>query len=786
MKDSSLSNTASDEVTASKITPPADCKMCSVIIELFQSRYDHYDINLGKVSERLADDCPHATWLRDVEYNTGPVPFYEKRELKVSHSQRDEVCTLSVHYYNRQGIVWASTPGFKLVSRPEIPGHIGSLRIVDENWIDLDVVRNWLLRCTREHEEKCNKTVGDVPPFKPRLLIDVIQGCVTECKEERPRFLTLSYTWGNSKNLRITKANVDEMKQPGILTSEFMATQLPRTILNAIKLTQALGERWLWVDSLCITQDDDESLQHQLAAMHRIYATSFITIIAADGQDAEYGLRGLRDISNPREIKRVVLPLARGERIAWTDYSYSEEGSMDFSYDGRMWTSQEYYFSRRRLIFKNGQVRWECNCSAYSEDHLDGTQGELGDSGLAVYVGRDRHSKVPSLYGLNHVVCNFNMRALRYEEDVYNAFSGYNTYLNSIFPSGLVYGHPQVFFDISLCWTSLRDIRRRKVSERYTGDPVHRGLPSWSWMGWKGLIRFPFDSESGVGGTPNAGFTNSITEWYAMEYPASCRKQRIKSLWSQCQNLPNEVEAGFWRCEEFNTPALTSGSTRTRMSSDAITIPKELPSHGYTPLFDESPRPEARWYHVPVRPADSEDDTPSGLHSGYQYLWCLTFRAILTATDEKFYPAGQIPYHLLKNKDGSTVGSLLPHNEHESESLQQGTQVELIAIAKGWSTVLGEVGTKKQVSRTPSAETPLTLEEEQVIREEKEEYWSEFSRKFSWMDRYNEGKKKRQDGYHVLWIEWENGVAYRKGYGFVLEEEWDRVAETSRVDITLG
>ena len=187
-----------------------------------------------------------------------------------------------------------------------------------------------------------------------------------------------------------------------------------------------------------------------------------------------------------------------------------------------------------------------------------------------------------------------------------------------------------------------------------------------------------------------------------------------------------------------------------------------------------------------MRPADSEDDTPSGLHSGYQYLWCLTFRAILTATDEKFYPAGQIPYHLLKNKDGSTVGSLLPHNEHESESLQQGTQVELIAIAKGWSTVLGEVGTKKQVSRTPSAETPLTLEEEQVIREEKEEYWSEFSRKFSWMDRYNEGKKKRQDGYHVLWIEWENGVAYRKGYGFVLEEEWDRVAETSRVDITLG
>ncbi|RBR27039.1 uncharacterized protein FIESC28_00111 [Fusarium coffeatum] len=371
-------STNSEEMVESTITPPKDCKMCSEIIKLFQAPYYHYErgiidgehIDLGKVSERLTDDCPHATWLRDIEYRGGPVPFYEQRQLKLYRWIRHHVCNLIIHYHNRQGNVWASTPGFKLVRRPEIPGHVGGMRIMDESWIDLDVVKGWLLRCTQKHSERCNKTVGDVPPFKPRLLIDVTQGCIAECEEERPRFLTLSYTWGNSKNFRITKVNVEAMKQPGVLNSDVSVSELPRTILDAIKLTRALKERWLWVDSLCIVQDDEESLQHELAAMHQIYASSFITIVAADGQDAEYGIRGLRGISEPRDIKRTILPLSGGERIAWIENPHFEERRSDLSYNQRMWTSQEYDFSKRRLVIKNGQVKWKCNCSGWSEDHL--------------------------------------------------------------------------------------------------------------------------------------------------------------------------------------------------------------------------------------------------------------------------------------------------------------------------------------------------------------------------------------------------------------------------------
>ncbi|RFN45535.1 transcription factor [Fusarium flagelliforme] len=766
----------SDETAVSTVTLPVSCKMCSEIINLYQAPYDKEDydvaidgqINLGKVGHLLTDDCPHATWLRDIKYRDGPVPFYEKRDLVLNRWVHQQECTLNIHYHNRQTNVWASTPCFELVFRPEVPGHGGAVRNVDGSWIDLDIVKEWPLRCDRLHGEKCNETVGTVPPFKPRLLIDVVQGCVTECKEESPRFLTLSYTWGRSKNFRITKANVDEMKQPGVLTSDAVASKLPRTILDAIKLTNALGERWLWIDSLCIVQDDDESLRHELKSMHQIYATSFLTIVAVDGEDAEYGLRGLRGISEPREIDHVVLPLSGGERIAWIEDPHKDDRDQrELSYHERMWTSQEFHFSKRRLIFKDGQVKWECNCSAWSEDHIYRPEKESPfDVVYGRYVGRGKHLKVPSLSRLSQLICwSFNEKTLRYEEDVYNAFAGYNTYLSGIFPYGLVYGHPQMFFEQSLCWSSANGVRRRKVSERYTGDPIRNGLPSWSWMGWKGTINFPVDLESEEGASYDMGFTESITEWYAMEYPDSCEKQRINSTWSQCRKAPPGSMAENWRCEEFRPPAMAEKGVSSR-ASDPLSIPKELPSYIYTCFSDDTPWPITRWYPIPLGQANSEEEASLSLHSGYQYLWCQTFRAFFTASHDILYnDYGHADSHVLKNKDGIVVGALRLHNDGDSKLFQQDTPVELIAVAKGWSTILKVYSTEKPESPAPVDITQLSLEEEQEVKEKHQEYWSKAFEATPWMETWQKGKEDKQDCYHVLWIEWQNEVAYRKAYG---------------------
>ena len=60
-----------------------------------------------------------------------------------------------------------------------------------------------------------------------------------------------------------------------------------------MQLCRELGERYLWVDTVCIVQDDPETRGHMIANMTAIYAGAIFTIFAADGEHADYGLRGL-------------------------------------------------------------------------------------------------------------------------------------------------------------------------------------------------------------------------------------------------------------------------------------------------------------------------------------------------------------------------------------------------------------------------------------------------------------------------------------------------------------
>lgn len=77
----------------------------------------------------------------------------------------------------------------------------------------------------------------------------------------RVAYVALSYVWGKLKDpFRATKANRDELMAKGGLVK----VTLPRTIEESIRVIKAIGFRYFWVDSICIIQDDPESLMgHQ-------------------------------------------------------------------------------------------------------------------------------------------------------------------------------------------------------------------------------------------------------------------------------------------------------------------------------------------------------------------------------------------------------------------------------------------------------------------------------------------------------------------------------------------
>jgi hypothetical protein len=76
-------------------------------------------------------------------------------------------------------------------------------------------------------------------------------------------------------------------------------------------MVKHVGERYLWVDALCITQDDRTELGATLQLMHLIHGNAVFTICAMDGEDAASGLARLPRLLNQPQCS-VIQPLFQG------------------------------------------------------------------------------------------------------------------------------------------------------------------------------------------------------------------------------------------------------------------------------------------------------------------------------------------------------------------------------------------------------------------------------------------------------------------------------------------
>ena len=176
--------------------------------------------------------------------------------------------------------------------------------------LDVGRVSKWLDHCTENHSCVILPHQVSFPDAFPGLrvlrFVDVVQNCLVE-KQEPARFVALSYIWGSVNNFRLTKANRLELMLPGALQRN--GSRLPLTIQNAIALVRGLSLRYLWVDSLCLLQNDPLDLAQGVAVMDQIYEHAWLTIIAAHGHDANAGLPGMEGTyQEPRTLLKKVAP----------------------------------------------------------------------------------------------------------------------------------------------------------------------------------------------------------------------------------------------------------------------------------------------------------------------------------------------------------------------------------------------------------------------------------------------------------------------------------------------
>ena len=250
--------------------------------------------SLGRVSEiRLRQQCPMCrllagSFLNDSDPNKRPGD-------KCNDSESIQLEWIS---YRKGFICRGKMLGTKLsFVRDKDGSTFGHGNRIDTHQIDTEIISRWLERCRDEHGSPCGAegvttSKATSTTFKhPLRLIDVRGRCVIEVESPSP-YVTLSYVWGKVKTLRLVKENKLSLMKPSALAA--MRNKIPLTILDAIDLVARLGLSYLWVDALCILQDDENELAQEVQRMDLIYANSLLTIIAAHGVDANAGLPGVQ------------------------------------------------------------------------------------------------------------------------------------------------------------------------------------------------------------------------------------------------------------------------------------------------------------------------------------------------------------------------------------------------------------------------------------------------------------------------------------------------------------
>lgn len=719
------------------------CKICDDIWARLSDPTAEQEVNFGHLDEAVEVACSrHVPLVKAFrEYSSTRESFSNGAAdagLTKGYAGHSVTLTQSI---SKLGLVWH----LLLVNRPEVAGHPGTGRILDPDWIDIETVKYWKQSCLSKHGGKCENPMK-IPATSPAWLVDVEQRCVVPgagCGS----YIALSYRWGDASGYRLSEESLEEISTPGALSAPDVIDKVPLVIRNAIDFAEILGERYLWVDALCILQGSHASTAEQLRIMGVIYANATITIVAADG-DASDGLLGIKGVSKSRQFKQTVIPFGDEKIIVRNTGIFSMDSGTPY-YD-RAWPYQELRMSARKLFFNKKEVHFQCQESVWHEELTLNTEvDKYIDPRLKVIL-----AGFPDMSSLSHAVSRYNERELTYDEDAAPGIAGLLAVLSRSFKGGFLYGCPEMFFDRALGWKPYwphTNLSRRQPSNRpISGRVSDAALPSWSWLGWQGMIGWGYGEVSRI--NPRVYHeeeTVPITEWYTSEAPSGGIRRRIRSTWFEERDAYKDI-----------SKALPDGWTR--LDTSAVESfrgePQIYPDNCGKFVFRhrDFPDEDSALWHYPFPVPNINAQTPFEVPEQTAYLFCKTQQASVWSERRDYarHPNGGHVLKLRNERNGEEIGSLhlqtdeqlaqWPKVEFEEDAVD-GRNIELVAIYR-------------------SVKYHKTFNED--------------------LKRYDH-PIHRKESYAVLWLLWEDQIAHRLACGEVKRDSWEALQRVD-IDLTLG
>ncbi|CAN9385259.1 unnamed protein product [Alternaria alternata] len=274
------------------------------------------------------------------------------------------------------------------------------------NLHDITLAKNWISKCLKSHEGQCGHDNSSDFPLK---VINCISRDLCEIAPGTP-YVCLSYVWGNAAVVRNVSSNLSE--------------RLPKTIEDSIWVTLQLGYSYLWIDRYCIDQQDEAEKHHLITNMGEIYRGATLTIIAAAGDNPQSGLPG---VNGTRRQQFSHAEGTLGQTINSLEDPHTE--ILVSVWNTRGWTYQELVLSRRRLVFTESQIYFQCKSmhrigSLSLQDvnaYNDHRSGMLFQDNFIAFRNLEANSTVQTLY---EQIEEYYVRRLSFREDTIKAVTG--------------------------------------------------------------------------------------------------------------------------------------------------------------------------------------------------------------------------------------------------------------------------------------------------------------------------------------------------------------------------
>jgi hypothetical protein len=361
--------------------------------------------------------------------------------------------------------------------------------------VKFDIMKRWIDTCLQSHNH-CRPLIQ---PYVPRRLIQLIDDGERSIRLHSPatpvQFAALSYRWGPDDQFKTLKDNLSARYR--VLDTKLW----PKSLQDSLIIARGLGLQYIWIDAICIVQDDTDDWAEEASNMVRIYSTAHVVLSATSSKDSAEGF--LKERSKPFLIES-----ERGDGSIQKYFARQNSSHCcdlisertDYPLFKRGWCMQERLLARRLIHFLPDEIRYgcqgsrECECGVASKEYgfEPSRQGSHSFPEL-------RNAK--SMEGLNFawlwmsVIWDYSRMRLSEPRDILPALPGLAACMKHLNPGKYIAEMWEHNIAIQLGWRHAQeqDLEYTKPSS----EPTSHG-PTFSWSSYTTplAIGAPYDTNS--------------------------------------------------------------------------------------------------------------------------------------------------------------------------------------------------------------------------------------------------------------------------------------------------